>query len=222
MLHGPLMREVSLYDKKKFLNFLRLNVAYCGLGSVGSVFSDHMVRQGFGASGTTLLVDCGVVRDHNRGPQIYNGREVGQKKATVMYKRFYESARVKAVAMHKRIDFSTVDRSLKGSDIIIDSFDNHESRKIVSDWCRQSSKLCLHLGMSPSGYVESFWDNRGYVVPGDITNPEDDICEYSLSRNYVAGVVFIGCRSLLDYYLRGKGLRNYSLDLGEPISIRCF
>ena len=75
---------------------------------------------------------------------------------------------------------------LTGSGLVIDAFDNSQSRQAVKDFCLQSQMQCLHIGLT-ADYAEIIW-NQFYRVPSPIN---DDVCDYPLARNLVMFTVAV-------------------------------
>jgi hypothetical protein len=90
---------------------------------------------------------------------------------------------------------------LMGSPLVVDCFDNAESRLTVSAWAKRANVACLHLGFSPDGlYGSGVWE-PGYVVPG--ASPGDP-CDYPLTRPFVLALVALGARAIVTHLVDGE------------------
>jgi len=186
----------------------------CGAGALGSNLADNLARQGFRL---LKLIDRDRVEEHNVGTQIYGFSDVGAWKADVLRNRLFRSVEVEVEAITKELDERTARKFLKGSGVVIDTFDNSASRLLVQEECRALELDCLHAGLFED-YCEVIWDER-YRVPGDT---EPDVCEYPLARNLVLLAVTLVSETLLQYVLRGERinrsatLRDFAVREMEP------
>jgi len=172
------------------------SITLCGVGAVGSNFADSAVRQGFK---NISAIDMDRITDHNRSTQIWSTRDIGQYKVYALRNILFNSMKVAINPIDKRLDSNNVSKLLKKNDIIIDGFDNPESRKIVSDYCSSNKIECLHLGLSEN-CAEVTWQEK-YHVPKK--GKGLDVCEYALARNIVLLCVTVGIESLIRYIEKG-------------------
>ncbi len=99
---------------------------------------------------------------------------------------------------------------LRGSALVIDTFDNSASRRIVTQQCRETGLPCLHLGMN-AGYGEVRW-NEAYRVPDDVV--EGNACDYPLARNLILLVVAAGAEAALRWLL-ARRRESYTITLND-------
>ena len=170
-------------------------VAVCGAGAIGSHLCDNLARQGFRR---LRVIDRDRVEQHNVSTQIYGLAEVGGKKADVLRSRLFRGAEIEIDAVSKEMTEGNARSLLKGSGIVVDTFDNSASRRLVQDQCRASGLACLHVGLY-ADYCEIVWDEV-YRVPQDVAG---DVCEYPLARNLVLLAVAIASETLVRYVLEG-------------------
>ncbi len=71
--------------------------------------------------------------------------------------------------------------------VVLDCFDNTESRKILNDCQGFIGPRMLHIGFSPQYTAEIIWD-RDYSVPGDIPKDQNDICQMSEAVPFIGFV----------------------------------
>ena len=102
-------------------------------------------------------------------------------------------------AVAKRLEAVNAKKLLRGSDIVVDTFDNSASRQLVQDHCRTAGLICLHVGLN-TDYCEVIWDEH-YRVPQDVGG---DVCEYPLARNLVLMAVAIAAESLVRFVLNDE------------------
>jgi molybdopterin/thiamine biosynthesis adenylyltransferase len=203
--HESLYRGGTLVDKLK-----DYTIVVCGCGAIGSNLIVNMIRQGFE---NITVIDYDRIDDHNRGTQIWGKREVGSKKVAVMKNIAFSSMGVQINAIDKKLTESTI-RSINWPNlenmIVIDSFDNSDSRKLVTNLCKDDDFDCLHIGLA-EGYGEVVW-NEVYDVPKD--NVGADVCEYPLSRNICMMSVIIGIETIIKYISTGEKISR-SITLGD-------
>jgi hypothetical protein len=88
---------------------------------------------------------------------------------------------------------------LKGSALVLDTFDNSAGRRLVQERCRAQSFACLHVGLF-ADYAEAIW-NDDYRVPADVAG---DVCDYPLARNLVLLAVAVASELVIRYVLDGS------------------
>jgi molybdopterin/thiamine biosynthesis adenylyltransferase len=170
--HETLYRGADVIAR---LGALRLTL--CGAGALGSHLADNLVRQGVRS---LRVIDHDTVETHNVGTQLYGNAEVGAKKADALKNRLFRACGVEIDGIAKELTERHADKLLAGAGLVIDTFDNSASRRLVQDACRRLSVPCLHVGLN-ADYAEVQWD-EGYRVPNDVGA---DVCDYPLARNLV-------------------------------------
>ena len=154
-----------------------LRVTLCGAGAVGSNLADNLVRQGLLH---LRVIDHDRVEEHNVSTQLYGEGEVGTWKVEALRNRLFRAAGVEVDPVRKELTGQNAKQLLAGSDLVIDAFDNAQSRQLVQDHCRADKTACLHVGLH-ADYCEVVWDEQ-YRVPRDVAG---DVCDYPLARNLV-------------------------------------
>ncbi len=182
-------------------------ITLCGVGAIGSNLCDNLVRQGFKE---ITIIDKDRIEPHNNGTQIWNQNEKGTYKVATMKMRAYASTKTVLNANSKELNKTTVSKYLKKPNIIIDSFDNNISRKLVYQYCKDNGLSCLHVGLSQD-YAEIIW-NESYTVPKDTIAP--DVCEYPLARNIILLAVAVASESLIKFIESGVK-KNYIITLKD-------
>ena len=183
-----------------------VRVTLCGAGALGSNLADTLARQGFR---TLRIIDCDRVEEQNVGTQTYGLADVGASKTDVLRNQLFRAAGVEVEAFHKELDERNARKLLKGSDVVVDLFDNAASRRVLADFCGAEHLPCLHAGLF-ADYGEVIW-NEQYRVPGDA---EGDVCDYPLARNLILLTVAVTAETLVRFVAAGeKG--NWSITLGD-------
>lgn len=181
-------------------------ITICGVGAIGSHLADNLARQGFRR---LRVIDHDRVEEHNVSTQLYGLADVGAAKVEVLRNHVFRTSEVEAEAHKKELNERTARSLLKGSNVVVDTLDNHASRKLVQDQCRERQIACLHVGLY-ADYCEAIWDGQ-YRVPNDA---EGDMCAYPLARNLVLLAVALGSELLVRYVLEQQK-QNISATLGD-------
>jgi molybdopterin/thiamine biosynthesis adenylyltransferase len=181
-------------------------VTICGAGALGSHLADNLARQGFRK---LRVIDRDRVEEHNVSTQLYGVADVGAWKVDVLRNRLFRAVEIELDAISKELNNRTARSLLKGSDVVIDTFDNSESRRLIQQSCRDANLNCLHVGLY-ADYCEAIWDEQ-YRVPNDVAG---DVCEYPLARNLVLFAVALGSELIVRYVLAGTKL-NFSGTLSD-------
>ncbi len=183
-----------------------VRLTLCGAGALGSHLADNLARQGFGA---LKVIDRDRVEEHNVSTQLYGQSDVGAWKVAVLRNRLFRAAGVETEAVNKELTQRTGRGLLKGSSVVVDTFDNSASRRLVQEECRALQLPCLHVGLF-ADYAEVVWDEV-YRVPGDVAG---DVCDYPLARNLVLLAVAVATETLVRFALDGAR-QNWSVTLGD-------
>lgn len=182
-------------------------ITLCGAGAIGSNLADNLVRQGFGM---LSVIDMDRVEDHNRNNQIWYSRDVGQFKAIALRNHIFNVMKVTVDAFPKKLIPGNVTKLVNPKSIVIDGFDNPESRRLLRDHCRDTNTECLHIGLA-ADFAEVTW-NDVYRIP--VVDKGIDVCEYPLARNTALMSVIIGTESLIKFI--DKGVReSYIISLRD-------
>jgi molybdopterin/thiamine biosynthesis adenylyltransferase len=194
-------------------------ITLCGAGALGSQLADNLARQGVGQ---LRVIDRDRIEAHNVGTQLYGESEVGAWKVEVLRQRLFRSVGVEIEAIRKELTDRNARTLLDGGGLVIDTFDNSASRRLVQQQCRALALPCLQVGLY-ADYGEVVWDEH-YRVPGDVVG---DVCDYPLARNLVLLVVatasevvvrFLveGARQDWSVTLRDLAIRPLETGTGEP------
>jgi molybdopterin/thiamine biosynthesis adenylyltransferase len=182
------------------------SVCLCGAGALGSNLLVNLARAGVSQ---LSVVDKDRVEEHNIGTQVYSFDDVGGLKAEIVRNLICREINVEVQAHSQELLERNVDKLLKNATVVIDTFDNSRSRKIVTDYCLDKGKPCLHAGVN-NQYGEVIWNER-YRVPSDAG---EDICDYPLARNLILLVVAVASESFVRYVATGER-ENFSITVGD-------
>ena len=206
MTNRTFLHEAEYRGASAMERIAQAEVIVCGVGAVGSNLADSLARQGYQ---NLKLIDADRVEQHNVGNQVYDLMDVGGWKVEIMRNRLFRTCEVEVEVVSKRLDASNAKKHLRDADVIVDAFDNSESRRVVQDFCRANDMECVHIGLFED-YCEIIWD-EDYRVPDDVGG---DVCEYPLARNLIGlGVAIAG--ELVTRFLIDDEKQSLSVTLGD-------
>jgi molybdopterin/thiamine biosynthesis adenylyltransferase len=171
-------------------------ITLCGAGALGSLLADNLSRQGLRQ---WKVIDHDRVEQHNVGTQLYGEAEVGAWKVEALRNRIFRAVGIEIDAVRKELNDRNSRSLLKGSALVLDTFDNSAGRRLVQEQCRAQAYPCLHVGLF-ADYAEAIWDET-YRVPSDVAG---DVCDYPLARNLVLLAVAVASELLIRYILDGS------------------
>jgi molybdopterin/thiamine biosynthesis adenylyltransferase len=181
-------------------------VTLCGAGALGSHLADGLARQGIGA---LRVIDRDRVEEHNVGGQLYGCSDVGAWKVEVLRNRLFRDVGLEIDGVRKDLTARTAPGLLKGAGLVVETFDNSASRRLVQEQCGALALPCLHVGLF-ADYAEVVWDEN-YRVPPD---GPGDVCDYPLARNLILLAVAIAAEVLVRFVVEGER-RNWSATLRD-------
>jgi molybdopterin/thiamine biosynthesis adenylyltransferase len=213
---GRLHHEQIYRGPEALARLAAARVVLCGVGALGSHLADNLARQGVGL---LRVIDRDRVEEHNVSTQLYGESEVGVWKVEALRTRLFRAAGVEVEAVGKELTERNARTLLKGASLVIETFDNSASRRLVQEVCRGLALPCLHVGLF-ADYAEVVWD-EAYRVPGDLAG---DVCDYPLARNLVLLAVAVASETLVRFVLDGER-NHWSLTLRDftirPLENRC-
>lgn len=157
--------------------------------------ADNLARQGFKQ---LRVIDRDRIEEHNVGTQLYGESEVGAWKVEVLRQRLFRATNVEIDAIRKELSDRSARSLLQDEGLVVDTFDNSSSRRLVQDHCRALKLPCLHVGLY-ADYGEAIREER-YRVPQDVGG---DVCDYPLARNLILLVVAVASEILVRFALTG-------------------
>jgi molybdopterin/thiamine biosynthesis adenylyltransferase len=181
-------------------------VTICGAGALGGNIAESLARAGFGS---LCVIDRDRIEERNLSTQPYMRSDIGAFKATMLANMLYRAVGLKVDAVMKELTAENVGRLLRGSELVIDAFDNSSSRRVVTEWCATNGIACLHAGLA-DGYAEVIW-NENYRVP---SSANDDVCDYPLARNLVMLTTAVACETAIRFAATGER-REWTITLDD-------
>ncbi len=185
-----------------------VHITVCGCGAIGSNLIESLARQGFSKIRT---IDMDRIETHNLSTQIFEEGDRGAMKVTACRNLIFKAVGLEIETFDKELTASNIKKFLKGTDLVIDAFDNSAGRQLLQDYCRGQAIQLLHGGLA-TDYGEIVWDGL-YHVPKDA---DGDVCDYPLARNLVTMVVSIMCEEIVDFCLSEKPrFKNWAITLKD-------
>ena len=185
-------------------------VTVCGCGALGSNLVDSLARMGVPK---IRVVDFDRIEASNVGTQVWSSSDVGAFKTEAMKRHAFKAAGVEIEAITKMLDESNVKSTFRHSQLVVDCFDNADSRRVVRDACKLHSMPCLHAGMSNDGFAEVTW-NDSYKIPK--ANAGGDPCDVPLTRSLVLLTVGVMVEEIMNFFLAKKArMKNWTITIND-------
>jgi tRNA A37 threonylcarbamoyladenosine dehydratase len=168
---------------------------------------NNVIRMGFTK---ITVIDFDRVSESNLSTQLWGRRDIGQLKVVALKNMIFNSVGITITDIPRKLEISNVGKLLKRGSLVIDGFDNYESRALVAEHCKEFEIECLHVGLAQD-FSEITWNNI-YKIP-KVTKGLD-VCEYPLARNIVMMSVVVGTESIVRYLDTGAK-ESYFITLGD-------
>jgi hypothetical protein len=171
-----------------------------GLGAIGSNLIVQLVQKypKFSFTG----IDYDKVEERNIATQQYLLPHVGMKKVDAISIILGMKNRTTTFfPRHKKISTDQDLSELVPTPhpvLLIDCFDNSESRQIVQNAYPNISGSVIHIGFSPQYSAEIIW-GENYTVPNNIPQDQNDICQMSEAVPFINFVVSVACMNISNF-----------------------
>lgn len=191
---NSIFHHEEIYRGKDLVKKLsKFQITICGCGAIGSNLADNLARQGFSK---IRVIDMDRVDAHNINTQAFETQNIGALKTSSIQNRIFRTTGTEIEIVSKELVSNNIKKLLKGSDLVVDGFDNSKSRRLVTDYCLKEKIPCIHGGLEAT-YGEVIW-NESYKVPQDT---DGDVCDYPLARNLIMIVVAMLSEEIIDFCL---------------------
>jgi molybdopterin/thiamine biosynthesis adenylyltransferase len=208
MAENKFYHEIILRGKD-YIQKLQGRITVCGAGALGSNLVDSLIRQGFNS---IRVIDMDRIETHNIGTQIWSMRDIGRMKTAALVDKVYCASEAEIDAVDKELTSANAKKYLKDSVLVVDCFDNQQSRKLVQDYCRANRIPLIHGGLF-ADFGQVTYDEF-YKVPSD--QVEGDVCDYPLARNIILLTVVVMAEEILDFFLSSKPRKkNWTITLKD-------
>ncbi|MFP2904339.1 HesA/MoeB/ThiF family protein [Pyxidicoccus sp. 3LFB2] len=134
-----------------------MRIIFCGVGAIGS--SAVVLCRNLEA--TLAFIDFDRVESKNLLAQAYVKPSVGKNKAEALKLQLLNLHGVKAESFGVRLTRDNVEALCGGGDLLVDCFDNQDSRLLLSEYARKAGKPLVHGAVSADGNFGLVrWDER--------------------------------------------------------------
>lgn len=132
-----------------------MRIAFCGVGAVGSTTA-VLCRN---VEATLRFIDFDRVESKNLLSQAFVKQSNGKNKATALKLQFGNFWGLKTEAYGVRLTEQNCAELLGECDLLVDCFDNYDSRMLLSNYARGNGKALVHAALSGDGtYGIVRWD----------------------------------------------------------------
>ena len=127
-------------------------VAIIGVGALGTVAAELLVRAGVGS---LILIDRDIIEESNLQRQtLFDEEDIGKSKVTAAEKRINSinsGIKIKTHSIHLNPQSINI---LQMADLILDCTDNLQTRFLINDYCKKEKKPWIYAAaIKTSGYV---------------------------------------------------------------------
>ena len=135
---------------KKSQKLIKSKVSIIGLGALGSLSSELLVRSGIK---NLILIDRDYIEESNLQRQLYSKQDVGKPKVLVSKERLEKiNPEIKIEAIFDHLDENNINK-LK-SDLILDCTDNLQTRFLIDEFCYKNKiPWIFSSAIKQKGYV---------------------------------------------------------------------
>ncbi|MBX3171653.1 MAG: ThiF family adenylyltransferase [Candidatus Eremiobacteraeota bacterium] len=160
-----------------------MKMLICGVGTLGGNLVEHLARTGLDA---LTVLDHDKVQPRNLANQPYFQHQLAKSKVAALAETVFRIRGQQIETVHKRLHEGNARGLVKGYELVVDCFDNHQARHDLQQACRQARVDLVHMGLSLD-YGEVIWDEH-YRVPPDVAR---DPCAEPLARRLALQAVLL-------------------------------
>ena len=147
-----------------------MKILFCGGGAIGS----HAMFPARDLEHELAVIDFDRVETKNLASQWFVKQMVGKNKATALKTQLLNFYGAKVQDYTVKLTALNVDAVLSTADLVVECFDNAESRRLVQDYVRSKLKPCVHAGLAANGeFGVVRWDKDFAIdeegAPGEAT-----------------------------------------------------
>jgi hypothetical protein len=134
-----------------------MRIVFCGVGAIGSTAA-VLCRN---LEATLVFIDFDRVESKNLLAQAFVKPSVGKNKAEALKLQLLNLHGVKAESFGVRVTRDNVATLCGSADLLVDCFDNQESRLLLSGFARGAGKPLVHGALAADGTFGLVrWDER--------------------------------------------------------------
>jgi hypothetical protein len=142
-----------------------MKVLFCGGGALGS----HGLFLARDLEHELAVVDFDRVETKNLASQWFVKQMVGKNKATALKTQLLNFYDVKLQEYPVKLTALNAEAILGVADLVVECFDNAESRRVVQGFVRAQRKPCVHAGLAANGeFGVVRWDQHFVIDDEDV------------------------------------------------------
>ncbi len=147
-----------------------MKIVFCGGGALGS----HALFLARDLQHELAIIDFDRVETKNLASQWFVKQMVGKNKATALKMQLLNFYDVMLQDYTVKLTALNVETILGEAGLVVECFDNAESRRVVQDHVRSKQKPCIHAGLAANGeFGVVRWDQHFRIdeegIPGQAT-----------------------------------------------------
>ncbi|NTX63927.1 ThiF family adenylyltransferase [Myxococcus sp. CA051A] len=175
-----------------------MRILFCGVGAIGSQAA-LLCRN---LEATLVFVDFDRVESKNLLAQAHVKPSLGKNKAEALKLQLLNLHGVKTESFGVRVTRDNVAALCGGADLLVDCFDNQDSRQLLSDFARGAGKPLVHGAVSADGTFGLVrWDER--FVPDAEDTAGQATCEGGAHLPLLGLLAATLARSVQDFIKQG-------------------
>lgn len=147
-----------------------MKILFCGGGALGS----HALFMARDLEHELAVIDFDRVETKNLASQWFVKQMVGKNKASALKAQLLNFYDIKLQDYTVKLTALNAATILGPADLVVECFDNAESRRVVQEYVRSANKPCVHGGLAANGeFGVVRWDGHFTIdeegVPGQAT-----------------------------------------------------
>lgn len=133
------------------------HVTIAGVGALGS----HVVQFTRNFDAIIKIIDLDRVEQKNVKSQFHARNSSGKSKTQSLSQLMQFLFNLKIESIPHKLTNDNANQLFKGSDLIIDCFDNYDSRNIIQQFAKKNNIACLHGCLAANGeYGRVVWTEK--------------------------------------------------------------
>jgi molybdopterin/thiamine biosynthesis adenylyltransferase len=189
-----------------------MKILFCGGGALGS----HALFLARDLQHDLAVIDFDRVETKNLASQWFVKQMVGKNKAIALKTQMLNFYDVKLQDYTVRLTELNADAILGPADLLVECFDNAESRRVVQSCARNRHKPCIHAGLAANGeFGVVRWDE--YFTVDEEGAPGQATCE---GRGFLPLILRVSSSLVasLQFFLAEKRHVNWNVSPGNAES----
>ena len=140
------VEELSSFGSEKLQILRSKKVLIIGAGGVGQHVSTYLVTNGIE---NLTICDFDNTEISNLNRQILlTEKHIGEPKVDIVKKALQKrNGEAKIESLYTKINKDNISATISGFDVVVDAVDNWQTKLIISEACKNSKILFLHIGV---------------------------------------------------------------------------